>query len=75
VYQALKNGDNVIGLTCNPSKLVMLQGSAEPMPKALTDLKLTMIAGDVTEAGGCGQGLSAKIDGVVSPRRQDQGCW
>jgi uncharacterized protein YbjT (DUF2867 family) len=67
VYQALKNGDNVIGLTRNPSKLVMPKGSGgADAEKPLTDPKLTMIAGDVTKQADVDKVFAAaKIDGCV----------
>ena len=49
VYQALKDGDQVVGLTRNPSKLVIPKGSGgSDADKPLVDPNLTMIAGDVT---------------------------
>jgi nucleoside-diphosphate-sugar epimerase len=67
VYQALKNGDNVVGLTRNPDKLVIPKGSGgADAEKPLTDPKLTMIAGDVTKQADVDKVFAAaKIDGVV----------
>lgn len=67
VYQALKNGDSVVGLTRNPSKLVIPQGSGGAnADKPLVDPKLTLIAGDVTNAADVAKVFeAAKIDGVV----------
>jgi uncharacterized protein YbjT (DUF2867 family) len=67
VFQALKNGDNVVGLTRNPSKLVIPKGSGgADAEKPLTDPKLTMIAGDVTKQADVDKVFAAaKIDGVV----------
>ncbi len=49
VYQALKDGDKVVGLTRNPSKLVIPKGSGgSDAEKPLVDSNLTVIAGDVT---------------------------
>ena len=68
VYQALANGDNVIGLTRNPSKLVIPQGSGGAKAGGvLSDPKLTMIAGDVTKMADVQKVFAAadSIDGVV----------
>lgn len=67
VFQALKNGDDVVGLTRNPSKLVIPQGSGGANAgNSLTDPKLTMIAGDVTNQADVDKVFaSGKIDGVV----------
>lgn len=67
VYQALKNGDNVVGLTRNPSNLVIPKGSGgseagKPLP---ADPKLTMIAGDVTKKADVDKVFAQKIDGVI----------
>jgi uncharacterized protein YbjT (DUF2867 family) len=68
VYQALKNGDNVVGLTRNPSNLVIPKGSGgadagKPLPK---DPKLTLIAGDVTKMADVNKVFAGqKIDGVI----------
>lgn len=49
IYQALKDGDKVVGLTRNPSKLVIPKGSGGvDADKPLVDSNLTVIAGDVT---------------------------
>jgi nucleoside-diphosphate-sugar epimerase len=66
VYQALKNGDNVVGLTRTPSNLVIPQGSGgADAGKPLTDPKLTMIAGDVTNKADVAKVFEQSIDGVV----------
>lgn len=52
IYQALRDGDTVIGLTRNPSKCVVPKGSggkyADGPMTSLTNPNLTLIAGDVT---------------------------
>ena len=46
VYQALKDGDTVVGLTRNPSNVVVPKGSGgADAEKPLTDPNLTVIAG------------------------------
>ena len=46
VYQALKDGDTVVGLTRNPSNVVVPKGSGgSDAEKPLTDPNLTVIAG------------------------------
>lgn len=68
VYQALENGDSVIGLTRNPSKLVIPKGSGgnkagQPLEEYPN---LTLIAGDATKQADVDKVFdSAKIDGVV----------
>jgi uncharacterized protein YbjT (DUF2867 family) len=67
VYQALKDGDNVIGLTRNPSKLKIPKGSGGAnADQPLTDPKLTMIAGDVTKKADVDKVFeNGDIDGVI----------
>jgi uncharacterized protein YbjT (DUF2867 family) len=66
VYQALKDGDNVIGLTRNPSNLVVPKGSGgSDAGNPLTDPKLTMIAGDVTKKSDVAKVFENDIDGVI----------
>lgn len=66
VYQALKDGDNVIGLTRNPSNLVIPKGSGgADAGKPLTDPKLTMIAGDVTKKSDVAKVFESDVDGVI----------
>lgn len=67
VYQALKNGDNVVGLTRNPSNLKIPKGSGgSSAGKPLSDSKLTLIAGDVTILGDVAKVFEARsVDGVV----------
>lgn len=67
VYQALANGDNVIGLTRNPSNLVVPKGSGGSKGgQPLSDPKLTMIAGDVTKMADVQKVFaSGAVDGVV----------
>ena len=46
VYQALKDGDTVVGLTRNPSNVVVPKGSGgSDAEKPITDPNLTVIAG------------------------------
>jgi nucleoside-diphosphate-sugar epimerase len=69
VYQALENGDSVVGLTRNPSKLVIPKGSGGS--KAGESFgqhpNLTLIGGDVTKMSDVEKVFdsSLKIDGVV----------
>lgn len=67
VYQALKNGDTVVGLTRTPSNLVVPKGSGgADAEKPLTDPNLIMIAGDVTKQADVDKVFAAgKIDGVI----------
>lgn len=72
VYQALQNGDKVIGLTRNPSKMTVPQGSGgDNAGKALASMpefsdNLTMIAGDVTNLADVNKIFeSDSVDGVI----------
>ena len=67
VYQALENGDDVVGLTRNPSKLVIPKGSGGiNAGKPLENPNLTLIAGDVTKKADVEKVIESKdIDGVV----------
>jgi putative NADH-flavin reductase len=66
VFQALKEGDNVIGLTRNPSALNIPKGSGgADADKPLTDPKLTLIAGDVTKKADVDKVFENDIDGVI----------
>lgn len=67
VYQALENGDSVVGLTRNPSKLVIPKGSGGANAgNPLDNPNLTLIAGDVTKKANVDKVFdAAKIDGVV----------
>ena len=66
VYQALQNGDNVVGLARTPSNLKIPKGSGgSNADKALTDPKLKMIAGDVTKKADVDKVFEQDIDGVV----------
>lgn len=57
VYQALKEGDKVVGLTRNPSNCVVPKGSGgADAEKPLSDPNLTLIAGDVTKASDVAKG-------------------
>ena len=67
VYQALENGDSVVGLTRNPSKLVIPKGSGGANAgKPIDNPNLTLIGGDVTKKEDVDKVFdAAKIDGVV----------
>ncbi len=67
VYQALKNGDSVIGLTRDVSKLEVPAGSGgDKAGEPIVDDKLTMIAGDVTNPADVAKVFEAgKVDGVI----------
>mmetsp|Transcript_24366 Transcript_24366/g.37562 ORF Transcript_24366/g.37562 Transcript_24366/m.37562 type:complete len:281 (+) Transcript_24366:76-918(+) len=67
VYQALQNGDTVIGLTRSPDKLVIPNGSGGAKKgQPLKDEKLTCIAGDVTKMEDVQKVFeAADIDGVI----------
>lgn len=67
VYQALENGDSVVGLTRNPANLVIPKGSGgSKAEQPLTNPNLTMIAGDVTKMSDVEKVFeTADIDGVV----------
>lgn len=67
VYQALKDGNTVVGLTRNPSNVDIPQGSGgADAGKPLTGPKLTVIAGDVTKQVDVDKVFATgKIDGVV----------
>jgi len=66
VYQALNEGDNVVGLTRNPSNLKVPAGSGgDDGGKPLNDPKLTMIAGDVTKRSDVDKVFESDIDGVI----------
>ena len=57
VYQALKDGDNVVGLTRNPSNVVVPKGSGGANAETpLSDPNLTLIGGDVTNAADVAKG-------------------
>ena len=67
VYQALKNGDTVIGLARTPENLVIPAGSGgSSAGSPLSDDKLTMIKGSVTNADDVAKVFAAgKVDGVI----------
>ena len=61
IYQALRDGDTVVGLTRNPSKCVVPKGSGGkyadgPMTSLTTNPNLTLIAGDVTNPADVAKG-------------------
>ena len=67
IYQALKNGDKVIGLTRDPSKVKIPKGSGgAKAEQPYSDPNLTVLAGDVTNMADVQKVFAAdKIDGVV----------
>jgi nucleoside-diphosphate-sugar epimerase len=66
VFQALKEGDNVVGMTRNPSNLKIPKGSGGAnADKPLTDPKLTLLAGDVTNKADVDKVFENDIDGVI----------
>lgn len=66
VYQAIKDGDNVVGFTRNPSNLVVPKGSGgADAEKPFSDPNLTMIAGDVCNPADVAKVFENDIDGVV----------
>lgn len=66
VYQALKEGDTVIGLTRNPSNVVVPKGSGgDSAGKAIDDPNLTMIGGDVTNPDDVAKIFETPVDGVI----------
>ena len=68
VYQALQNGDMVIGLTRNPSKLVIPKGSGgDKAGEKLESPNLILIGGDVTKAQDVAKVFDAAptVDGVI----------
>lgn len=57
VYQALKDGDTVVGLTRKPENVVIPKGSGgADAGKPISDPKLTLIGGDVTNADDVAKG-------------------
>ncbi|GKY92786.1 hypothetical protein MPSEU_000248300 [Mayamaea pseudoterrestris] len=68
VYQALQDGHDVIGLTRNPSNVVIPQGSGGSQAgQPLINDKLKVIAGDVTKQSDVDKVFNSgsKIDGVI----------
>ena len=66
IYQALKDGDTVIGLTRNPANVVVPKGSGgSDAEKPLVNDKLTVIGGDVTNAADVAKVFENDIDGVI----------
>lgn len=67
VYQALANGDSVVGLTRNPANVVTPKGSGgDKEGQPIESPNLTMIAGDVTKLADVEKVFAAAdIDGVV----------
>lgn len=67
VYQALQNGDKVIGLTRNPSNLKIPSGSGgDKAGQSISDPNLTVIGGDVTKPEDVAKVFEgSSIDGVI----------
>jgi len=67
VYQALQKGDKVVGLTRNPSNLVIPKGSGGAKAgQPLNDSNLVCIAGDVTKMSDVAKVFeNGPIDGVI----------
>jgi len=66
VFQALENGDSVVGMTRNPSNLVIPKGSGgERAGQAIDNPNLTLIGGDVTKMADVEKVFENPIDGVV----------
>mmetsp|Transcript_5796 Transcript_5796/g.14474 ORF Transcript_5796/g.14474 Transcript_5796/m.14474 type:complete len:286 (-) Transcript_5796:1701-2558(-) len=66
VFQALNEGESVVGLTRNPSNLKVPAGSGgENAGKDLENPNLTMIAGDVTKKSDVDKVFESNVDGVI----------
>eukprot|EP00560_Eucampia_antarctica_P004502 CAMPEP_0197831462 /NCGR_PEP_ID=MMETSP1437-20131217/10201_1 /TAXON_ID=49252 ORGANISM="Eucampia antarctica, Strain CCMP1452" /NCGR_SAMPLE_ID=MMETSP1437 /ASSEMBLY_ACC=CAM_ASM_001096 /LENGTH=239 /DNA_ID=CAMNT_0043434385 /DNA_START=187 /DNA_END=906 /DNA_ORIENTATION=- len=66
IYQALKDGDSVVGLTRNPSNCVIPKGSGGAKADSpLTDEKFTLISGDVTNRADVDKVFAENIDSVI----------
>mmetsp|Transcript_22511 Transcript_22511/g.31398 ORF Transcript_22511/g.31398 Transcript_22511/m.31398 type:complete len:277 (-) Transcript_22511:1351-2181(-) len=66
VYQALENGDNVVGLTRDTSKCNIPQGSGgDKAGQSFDSPNLTLIAGDVKNKADVAKVFENDIDGVV----------
>jgi len=66
IYQALKDGDSVVGLTRNPSNCKVPKGSGgADADKTLSDPNLNLIGGDVTNAADVAKVFENNIDGVI----------
>jgi len=66
VYQALNDGDKVIGLTRNAANVVIPKGSGgDDAGKPLTDPNLTVIGGSVTNPADVAKVFENDIDGVI----------
>jgi len=67
IYQALKDGNNVIGLTRNPANLKIPEGSGgSGAGNAFTDPNLTVIGGDATNPADVAKVFeNGDVDGVV----------
>lgn len=66
VFQALNEGDSVVGLTRNPSNLKIPAGSGgDDAGNSLENPNLTMIAGDVTKKSDVDKVFEIDVDGVI----------
>ena len=66
VYQALKDGHNVVGLTRNVANMKIPKGSGgADADKPLSDPNLTLIGGDVTNKADVDKVFETEIDGVI----------
>lgn len=66
VYQALQDGDKVVGLTRKPANVVVPKGSGgDKEGQPLSDPNLTVIGGDVTNKADVAKVFKNDIDGVV----------
>lgn len=66
IYQALKDGHKVVGLTRNPSNVKIPKGSGgSDADKPFSDANLKLIAGDVTNKLDVDKVFEDDIDGVV----------
>jgi uncharacterized protein YbjT (DUF2867 family) len=66
IYQALKDGHKVVGLTRNPDNVKIPKGSGgDDADKPLTNPNLNVIAGDVTKQADVDKVFAEGIDGVI----------
>lgn len=68
IYQALNNGDKVVGLTRNPANVVVPKGSGGAKAgQPLVSDNLTIIGGDVTKKADVDKVFNTgnKVDGVI----------
>jgi len=66
VYQALKRGEEVVALARDPAKLLVPKGSGgAEADTLLTDPKLTVVQGDVTQQADVDKVITPGVTGVV----------